>query len=211
MSVSHPSLRPGLALAVAILLAVQPGFLKPAQAAEASRIVALGGTVTEIIYALGEGDRIAAVDSTSTYPKEADDKPDVGYVRQISPEGVLSQKPDLIVAESGAGPVDAIEILKTSGISFISIPSPPDTSAIPEKIRAVGAAIGAKDKAEALATEVASKLKTLQDKVASHTGPKKKVLFALSLANGRVSRRDDTPRRRRKRRLLHLRLQADHG
>jgi iron complex transport system substrate-binding protein len=186
MSVSHPSLRPGLALAVAILLAVQPGFLKPAQAAEASRIVALGGTVTEIIYALGEGDRIAAVDSTSTYPKEADDKPDVGYVRQISPEGVLSQKPDLIVAESGAGPVDAIEILKTSGISFISIPSPPDTSAIPEKIRAVGAAIGAKDKAEALATEVASKLKTLQDKVASHTGPKKKVLFALSLANGRV-------------------------
>lgn len=174
-------------MAASLVLAFQPVLFKPAQAAEeAKRIVALGGTVTEIIYALGAGERIAAVDSTSTYPKEAADKPDVGYVRQISPEGVLSQKPDLIIAETGAGPADAIEILKASGITFVSIPSPPDTASIPDKIRAVGAAIGTVDKAEALASEVAGKLKTLEEKVATTAGPKKKVLFALSLANGRV-------------------------
>jgi iron complex transport system substrate-binding protein len=186
MSLFAPSRRPALTLAATLALSLQSVFVQSAAAAEAKRIVALGGTVTEIIYALGAGDRIAAVDSTSTYPKEATDKPDIGYVRQISPEGVLSQQPDLIVAESGAGPADAIEILKTSGVDFVSIPSPPETSSIPDKIRAVGAAIGEKDKAEALATEVAGKLKTMEEKVAAEKGPKKKVLFALSLANGRI-------------------------
>lgn len=186
MFLSAAHRRPALAVAVATLLALQPAFSRPASAAEARRIVALGGTVTEIIYAIGAGDRIAAVDSTSTYPAEAANKPDVGYVRQISPEGVLSQKPDLIVAESGAGPVDAIEILKKSGIDFVSIPSPPDAASIPDKIRAVGAAIGSEDKANLLASDVTARLKALEDKIAAHDGPKKKVLFALSLANGRV-------------------------
>lgn len=155
-------------------------------AADAKRIVAIGGTVTEIIYALGEGDRVVAVDTTSLYPPEATSKPIIGYVRQVSAEGVLSQKPDLIIAESGAGPVDAITILKQSGLAYVSIPSPPDAKAIPDKIRAVGQAIGRPEKAEALAKSVEASLKAVEDKVASGTGPKKKILFALSLANGRV-------------------------
>ncbi len=155
-------------------------------ATDAKRIVAIGGTVTEIIYALGEGDRVVAVDSTSLYPPEATSKPNIGYVRQVSAEGVLSQKPDLIIAESGAGPVDAITILKQSGLAYVTIPTPPDAKAIPDKIRAVGQAIGRPEKAEALARSVEASLKAVEDKVASETAPKKKVLFALSLANGRV-------------------------
>lgn len=155
-------------------------------AKDAERIVAIGGTVTEIIYALGEGDRVVAVDTTSLYPQEATAKPNIGYVRQISAEGVLSQKPDLIIAESGAGPVDSINILKASGLAFVSIPSPPETSAIPDKIRAVGKAVGRTDKAEELAKSVETSLKMIEDKVQAASGPKKKVLFALSLANGRV-------------------------
>lgn len=170
------------ALAISIGMAATPA----AMAKDAQRIVAIGGTVTEIIYALGEGDRIVAVDTTSLYPAEATSKPNIGYVRQVSAEGVLSQKPDLIIAEAGAGPVDSINILKASGLSYVSIPSPPETAAIPEKIRAVGQAIGRADKAEALAKTVETKLKAIEDQVAQVNGPKKKVLFALSLANGRV-------------------------
>ncbi|MFN3503336.1 MAG: hemin ABC transporter substrate-binding protein, partial [Allorhizobium sp.] len=77
-------------------------------------------------------------------------------------------------------------ILKASGLSFVSIPSPPETSAIPDKIRAIGQAIGRAEKAEALATSVEASLKAIGDKVKASTGPKKKVLFALSLSNGRV-------------------------
>ena len=172
----------------AVFLAATLPLLLPSQAAakDAERIVAIGGTITEIIYALGEGDRVVAVDTTSLYPPEATEKPDIGYVRQISAEGVLSQKPDLIIAEAGAGPVDSINILKASGLTFVSIPSPPETAAIPDKIRAVGEAIGRADKAEALAKTVEASIQAMDGKVAAATGPKKKVLFALSLANGRV-------------------------
>lgn len=175
-----------IAAAGGLLLASQPLVADRATAAEAARIVSIGGTVTEIIYALDGGTRIAAVDTTSLYPPEAQEKPNIGYVRQISAEGVLSQKPDLIIAESGAGPVDSIAILKASGLPFVSIPSPPEIDAIPAKIRAVGEAIGRQSEAGALADKVASELTAIAAKNAAISGPRKKVLFALSLANGRV-------------------------
>uniref|UniRef100_A0A7C1NSS2 Hemin ABC transporter substrate-binding protein n=1 Tax=Agrobacterium albertimagni TaxID=147266 RepID=A0A7C1NSS2_9HYPH len=183
------SIRPSrrkLLSTLAFALSLPLVLSQTAAAKDAERIVAIGGTVTEVIYALGEGDRVVAVDTTSLYPPEATAKPDIGYVRQVSAEGVLSQKPDLIIAEAGAGPVDSINILKASGLDFVSIPSPPETSAIPDKIRAIGHAIGRAEKAEALATSVEASLKAIEDKVKASTGPKKKVLFALSLANGRV-------------------------
>jgi iron complex transport system substrate-binding protein len=180
------SRRQVLFLTAALALGLAPAGPQSASAKDAERIVAIGGTVTEIIYALGEGDRIVAVDTTSLYPADATAKPNIGYVRQVSAEGVLSQRPDLIIAESGAGPVDSINILKASGLDYVSIPSPPETTAIPDKIRAVGQAIGRSEKAEKLAQSVETSLKAVEDKVASTSGPKKKVLFALSLANGRV-------------------------
>lgn len=174
-------------LSTAVLALGLPLLLPVTGAAkDAGRIVAIGGTVTEIIYALGEGDRVVAVDTTSLFPPEASSKPNIGYVRQVSAEGVLSQKPDLIIAEAGAGPVDAITILKASGLAYVSIPSPPDTTAIPDKIRAVGQAIGRVEKAEELASSVEAGLKAIEEKAKAVTGPRKKVLFALSLANGRV-------------------------
>ena len=175
-------------LATALLLIVAPGGATLAQSSPsgAQRIVSIGGTVTEIIHALGEGERVIAVDSTSTYPKSAADKPDVGYIRQLSAEGVLSQKPDLIIAEAGAGPADAIAILKASGVALVSIPTPPEAEAIAAKVRAVGAAIGTPNAAEKLATDVDAGLSALKQKIAAISEPKKRVLFALSLSNGRI-------------------------
>ena len=49
--------------------------------ADTSRIVAIGGAVTEILFALGLGDRVVAVDQTSRYPAAARARPDVGYSR----------------------------------------------------------------------------------------------------------------------------------
>ena len=51
-----------------------------------SRIV----SVAEIIYLLGEEDKIIAADRTSNYPPEALELPSIGYVRALSTEGVLS-------------------------------------------------------------------------------------------------------------------------
>lgn len=175
-------------LATALLISVVATGAALGQSSQsgAQRIVSIGGTVTEIIHALGEDARVVAVDSTSTYPESAADKPDVGYIRQLSAEGVLSQKPDLIIAEASAGPADAIAILKASGVAMVSIPTPPEAEAIAGKIRAVGAAVGKPDVAEKLAVDVDAQLAGLGQKLAAISGPKKRVLFALSLSNGRI-------------------------
>ncbi|WHA41777.1 heme/hemin ABC transporter substrate-binding protein [Agrobacterium larrymoorei] len=153
---------------------------------EAKRIVAVGGTVTEILYALGAGDRIVARDSTSSYPAQALEKPDVGYMRALSSEGILSQKPDLILSEDGAGPADVISILKASEVPMVTVDTPPQASAIAKKIEDVGAAVGLEEKSRALAASVDAQLAKLEKDVAAVGEKKKRVLFVLSMAGGRI-------------------------
>jgi iron complex transport system substrate-binding protein len=157
---------------------------------EAKRIVSIGGTITEILYDLGAQDRIVARDSTSFYPADANSKPDVGYMRALSAEGILGQKPDLILMEEGSGPPPVLEILKASEVPMVVVPTPPDAAKIGQKIRDVGAAVGLADKAEALATETEESLKSVAAEVAKisekNGGEKKKVLFVLSVSNGRL-------------------------
>ena len=152
----------------------------------AQRIVSVGGTITEILYALGAQERIVAVDSTSFYPEEATSKPDVGYMRALSAEGILAQKPDLILAEEGSGPPPVLEILGASDVPMAMIPTPATADGIIRKIRDVGAAVGLSAEANALADKTARDLKAVTDEVASLDLEKKRVLFVLSLSNGRV-------------------------
>lgn len=153
---------------------------------EAKRIVSIGGTITEILYDLGAQDRIVARDSTSFFPADANSKPDVGYMRALSAEGILGQKPDLILMEEGSGPPPVLEILKASEVPMVVIPTPPDAAKIGQKIRDVGAAAGLSDKADALATKTENDLKSVAADVAKIAGDKKKVLFVLSVSNGRL-------------------------
>jgi iron complex transport system substrate-binding protein len=157
---------------------------------EARRIVSIGGTITEILYDLGAQDRIVARDSTSLYPQDTSSKPDVGYMRALSAEGILAQKPDLILMEEGSGPPPVLDILKASEVPMVVIPTPPDSGKIGQKIRDVGAAVGLADKADALARQTEDGLKALAAKVAALPGTagpeKKKVLFVLSVSGGRL-------------------------
>jgi iron complex transport system substrate-binding protein len=153
---------------------------------DAKRIISIGGTITEILYDLGAQDRIVARDSTSFYPAEANSKPDVGYMRALSAEGILGQKPDLILMEEGSGPPPVIEILKASEVPMVIIPTPPEADKIGQKIRDVGAAVGLSDKADTLAVKTEADLKALANDVAKIKAEKKKVLFVLSLSNGRI-------------------------
>ena len=72
--------------------------------AEPARIVTAGVAVTVIVSGLGLGPQIVAVDTSSKNLEQARDKPDVGYVRMLGAEGILSQKPDLFLVSWEAGP-----------------------------------------------------------------------------------------------------------
>ena len=149
----------------------------------ASRVVSLGGAVTEIVFALGEEDRLVARDTTSDHPAAAEELPDVGYIRALSAEGVLSVSPDLILAEEGAGPPEAVELLKSAAIPFAEVPDGFTPEAVRAKILTVGDALGVPDKAQALANRVSGDLDAA---MAEADMDGKKVLFILSMQGGRV-------------------------
>lgn len=165
---------------LALLLA---GAALPASAGPAQRIVSVGGSVTEIVYALGQQDRLVARDSTSTYPEAAQKLPDVGYVRRLSPEGLLSVDPDLIIVEDGAGPPEALALLQQTEIPVATIPMGYDREAVLAKIAAVAAALDMPDEGAALAAQVARDIDAAAGAI-----PKdgRRVLFVLAVQNGRL-------------------------
>ncbi|UUP15972.1 heme/hemin ABC transporter substrate-binding protein [Nitratireductor thuwali] len=152
---------------------------------ETARVVSIGGSLTEIAYALGEEDRLVARDSTSTYPPEAQALPDVGYMRALSPEGVLSVNPDAILALEGSGPAETVEVLQKSSVPIVLVPERFDADGIREKIAIVGAALNVQEKAAALAAEVERELAAAQSLTAA-IEDRKRVLFILSLQGGRI-------------------------
>ena len=150
------------------------------------RVVSIGGSITEIIYELGEADRLVARDSTSTYPNAANILPDVGYMRALSPEGILSVDPNLIIAEDGSGPQDTIDLLTQASIPFVKISDGFTRQGIVQKILEVGDALGVKDKAEKVAARINDELMDAESKSNQYSGKRKKVLFILSTRGGKI-------------------------
>jgi iron complex transport system substrate-binding protein len=154
--------------------------------ADTSRILSIGGDVTEIIYALGLAERIVAVDTTSTYPPEAlKEKASVGYMRALSSESVLSVAPTVIFASERSGPPEVIRTLKSTSVTYVEVPDKFSPEGVADKIRMIGVALNAEAKAEDLAKSVETQFNALQnDRVRIKRAAR--ALFVLSVQNGRV-------------------------
>ena len=151
-----------------------------------ARIVSIGGAITEILYALGFEDRIAGVDSTSLYPPAAQrEKPNVGYMRQLSAEGVLGLNPSLVLAMQGSGPKETMDVLEAAKVPLVLVPETFSEAGLVDKIKLVGHAMGADKRAECLTAAVAGDLAQLRELRAKITKPVR-VMFVMSLLNGRA-------------------------
>ena len=147
------------------------------------RVLSIGGAVTEIVYALEMEHLLIGPDPPSNFPPEVTELPDVGYMRALSPEGVLAIAPDLIIAVEGAGPPETIDVLNDAGIAFVTIPEGFDGTALRTKVEAVAQALGVSDRGAILADQIDEELQAASDSI----GPDApRVLFILSMQNGRV-------------------------
>ncbi|MGA7439458.1 MAG: hemin ABC transporter substrate-binding protein [Luteibacter sp.] len=165
-----------------ILLAAVIAAL-PCVAGAVTRIVSLGGDVTETIYAIHAQDQLAGVDSTSTWPEAAHTLPDVGYVRQLSAEGVLALRPDLILATHDAGPPTAMEQIRGAGVRIETLPVSRSPADIEAKIRRIGVITGHVKEADALASTVATRFAALAKTVAAmRVHPR--AVYLMSAGNG---------------------------
>lgn len=168
------------------------GPVRTAHAAESgridtSRLVSVGGDVTEIIYALGEEGRLIARDSTSLYPEAAAKLPDIGYMRALSPEGILAVNPTAIIAVEGSGPPEALNVLRSASVPFETVPSTFDRDGILTKIDRIGSLLGVDDKAKALEEKVAADLDAaITDAAKRPEAERRRVLFILSTQGGKI-------------------------
>lgn len=178
--------------ALALTLTAAAGLLAPdaligrafAQAPE--RIVASGGVITEVVYALGQQDKLVGVDSTSQFPAQAlKDKANIGYVRALSAEGILSLKPTSVIAIEGSGPPGVVALVKEAGVRLDYVTDDTSPDGVVSKIEQIGRLVGAAEPAKALAARTRAGFDQVA-KLREALPAKRRVLFVLSLQNGRT-------------------------
>ncbi|MEV6543449.1 ABC transporter substrate-binding protein [Streptomyces sp. NPDC051665] len=107
----------------------------------ARRIVPLSGSLSEIVFTLGLGDRVVARDITATF-QQAAKLPLVTRNHDVSAESVLSLKPDLVLAETTTGPSEAMGQIRAAGIPVLVVDPAKGLTDVGPRIQAVADALG---------------------------------------------------------------------
>ncbi|CAM4159194.1 heme/hemin ABC transporter substrate-binding protein [Pseudoalteromonas byunsanensis] len=143
-------------------------------AAQAERIVIAGGTLTDIVFAIGAGKQVVAIDTSSTSPAQAQSLPKVGYYRDLSAEGVLSQSPSLVLTLEGSGRPEVLTQLKSTGVRVNHYPKPTQVKELFALIERLGSDLNKQQNARAL-------IRKLQQQLPNKATPtQNKAMFILS-------------------------------
>lgn len=121
-------------------------FINSSIAAE--RLITIGGSVTEYVFALGSGNDVVATDTSSYYPTAVNNLPKVGYQRALSAEGILSLKPDKIFLTNNAGPPPVIQQLRSMGIEIITLTPATSIETAQKMATDIASALNATDAAD---------------------------------------------------------------
>ncbi len=175
-------MRSGWLAAATLLLALASTHAGAAAKAPA-RVVALGGDVTATVYLLDAGDRLAGVDTTSEWPAAARKLPDVGYLRQLHAEGILSLDPGMVIANPDAGPPLVLRQLRHAGVHVHVLERARDPAGVLANVRRVGRWLGRAAQAEKLAARLRARYAALATSVAAMKH-RPRVLFLLATGNG---------------------------
>ena len=151
------------------------------KAADPSRITSAGGSVTEIIYLLNAEHHLIAVDVTSNFPPEAKELPSIGYVRQLSAEGVLSLDPTIIIGEDDMGPPSVLDQIKRTQVEITIIPEDHNIEGIINKIECISSVLGIDSEAIINSTVVPKITKLNQ---LTQDSKKQKIIYILGMQSG---------------------------
>lgn len=146
----------------------------------APRLVTVGGAITEVAYLLGAHEQLVGTDTTSLYPPDAQRTPKVGYLRQLSAEGLLSLRPDALIASSEAGPPVVLDQLRRAGVRVELVRADHSWDEVLTKVAAVGRAAAREAQARTLAERLQGEWRDTTTHIAAHKGARPRVLFVLS-------------------------------
>ena len=146
------------------------------------RIISLIPAVTEMLFAIGAGDRVVGVSTFDTYPKEATTRPRVGGLFDPNFEAILKLRPDLVVTYGSQEELNG-------RLGRASIPIFPyrhaGLSDITNTLRAVGKRTGFGDRANQLASQIERDLLDVRKSVEGLPRPRTLMVFAREEASMR--------------------------
>jgi len=145
----------------------------------AVRIVALGGALTEVVYLLGAEGQLVGTDTTSLFPDAAQRTAKVGYMRQLSAEGLLSLRPDAVMGTTEAGPAVVLDQVRSAGVRVELVAADHSWDEVRRKVALVGGVTGRQRQAQALQARLDAEWERVQQAVAA-TGRRPRALFILS-------------------------------
>lgn len=145
--------------------------------AENKKIVSIGGSITQTIAALGGEKSLIAVDLSSVKPESVRKLPNVGYWLKLSKEGILSLKPDIVIASEYSRPKKVLESLKEFGIKMYLIDDKFSLDSAVKKITQIGEVLSKQKEAKIITDRIEKNIKQMKKEIKpSH----KKVLFLFT-------------------------------
>jgi len=152
-----------------LLLCAALAWIPPGNAGEPlpQRWVSAGSALSEWIAELGGQGKLVGVDSTSQFPEALGKLPGIGYQRQLSAEGILSLKPDILVGTEEMGPPPVLAQLKAAGLRIEIFSARADLQALQDNLTRLGHLLGEEQQAARRRMDYRQKISKLQAKIGS--------------------------------------------
>ncbi|WLG89622.1 heme/hemin ABC transporter substrate-binding protein [Pseudomonas cucumis] len=151
------------------------------------RWVSAGGALSEWVSALGGESKLVGVDTTSQHPESLKALPSIGYQRQLSAEGVLSLRPQILVGTEEMGPPPVLSQIRSAGVQVELFSAQPDLATLRGNLQHLGKLLGAEDRASQVFLSYQQQLDQQQARVSQaqlkHKAPG--VLLLLGHAGGK--------------------------
>ncbi|QOU04349.1 ABC transporter substrate-binding protein [Pseudomonas fluorescens] len=114
------------------------------------RWVSAGGALSEWVVALGGESKLVGVDTTSQHPASLKALPSIGYQRQLSAEGILSLRPQILVGTEEMGPPPVLAQIRGAGVQVEMFSAQPDLPALKANLEHLGTLLGTEAKGREL-------------------------------------------------------------
>ena len=137
----------------------------PRESTDVERIVSLAPNLTELVYAVGAGDKLVGVSAWSDYPREVLELPVIGNAFTVDQEQLALAKPDLLLVWESGTPQHVVDELRAIGYSVASIKTR-NLDDVAEALLTVGKLTGHSEQAAAVAARYRDELSALRDEYA---------------------------------------------
>lgn len=154
------------------------------------RVVSAGGALSEWIVVLGGEAQLVGVDTTSRHPSSLTALPSIGYQRQLSAEGILGLRAQMLVGTDEMGPPDVLDQLRMAGVRIEILSSRADEATLAANLQKLGQLLGRQTNAQTALHAFHDQMSAIASKVAPERMPGVLVLLGGMGSHPLVAGRD---------------------